>query len=69
MHGSGPFVRRAPRHLFVPPSVRHLAYRDSPLPIGHEQTISQPYIVALMTELIQPRSQMKVLEVGIRGCT
>jgi len=53
-----------PRHLFVPPEARHEAYRDGPLPIGLEQTISQPYIVALMTELIRPTASMKVLEVG-----
>ena len=40
------------RHLFVPSDMRHLAYEDSPLPIGGGQTISQPYIVALMTELL-----------------
>jgi len=57
-------MRRVPRHLFVPPNLRDEAYRDGPLPIGHQQTISQPYIVALMTELIRPRETMKVLEVG-----
>ena len=43
-------MRKVPRHRFVPASVRHLAYADHPLPIGSEQTISQPYIVAYMTE-------------------
>jgi protein-L-isoaspartate(D-aspartate) O-methyltransferase len=57
-------LRRVPRHLFVPTSHRELAYRDHPLPIGGGQTISQPYIVALMTELIRPRESMKVLEIG-----
>ena len=57
-------MRSVPRHLFVPPNLRNEAHRDGPLPIGHEQTISQPYIVALMTELIRPRASMKVLEVG-----
>lgn len=57
-------MRKVPRHEFVLPEHREHAYRDSPLPIGHRQTISQPYIVALMTELIEPRSGMKVLEVG-----
>jgi protein-L-isoaspartate(D-aspartate) O-methyltransferase len=57
-------MRRVPRHLFVPPELREQAYRDSPLPIGHRQTISQPYIVALMTELIRPAPGMKVLEIG-----
>jgi len=57
-------MRTVPRHLFVPPELRDQAYRDSPLPIGHRQTISQPYIVALMTELIRPAPGMKVLEIG-----
>ncbi|MGW8161374.1 MAG: protein-L-isoaspartate(D-aspartate) O-methyltransferase, partial [Desulfobulbales bacterium] len=53
-----------PRHLFVPADVRRLAYGDFPLPIGHGQTISQPYIVAFMTEVIQPKQHHKVLEIG-----
>jgi len=53
-----------PRHEFVSDSVRHSAYDDHPLPIGEGQTISQPYIVALMTELADPRSSQRVLEVG-----
>ena len=53
-----------PRHLFVPSSHRDQAYDDRPLPIGSEQTISQPYIVALMTELAQVNRQSVVLEVG-----
>jgi protein-L-isoaspartate(D-aspartate) O-methyltransferase len=57
-------MRRVPRHRFVPPALRRLAYEDHPLPIGLDQTISQPYIVALMTELCRPRPGMKVLEVG-----
>ena len=57
-------MRRVPRHLFVPQALRDHAYEDRPLPIGLDQTISQPYIVALMTELCRPRSGMKVLEVG-----
>ncbi|NLG35486.1 MAG: protein-L-isoaspartate(D-aspartate) O-methyltransferase [Lentisphaerae bacterium] len=57
-------MRQTPRHLFVPPGqVRH-AYEDRPLPIGHGQTISQPYIVALMTEQVEPRPNHKVLEIG-----
>jgi protein-L-isoaspartate(D-aspartate) O-methyltransferase len=52
------------RHLFVPAKHRHLAYEDFPLPIGEGQTISQPYIVALMTEALQLRKSDKVLEVG-----
>jgi len=57
-------LRRVPRHEFVPEVHRHAAYRDGPLPIGHEQTISQPYIVALMTELLEIDSAARVLEVG-----
>ncbi len=57
-------MRRVPRHAFVPADVSRLAYRDSPLPIGHEQTISQPYIVALMTELLNVEPGARILEVG-----
>ena len=57
-------MRRVPRHLFVPEDVRALAYRNSALPIGHGQTISQPYIVALMTHLLDLRPEHRVLEVG-----
>jgi protein-L-isoaspartate(D-aspartate) O-methyltransferase len=53
-----------PRHLFVPAGDLAWAYADGPLPIGHGQTISQPYIVALMTELLQVESTDRVLEVG-----
>jgi protein-L-isoaspartate(D-aspartate) O-methyltransferase len=57
-------MRRVPRHRFVPASeVRH-AYRDTPLPIGAGQTISQPYMVALMTELARPAPGARALEVG-----
>jgi protein-L-isoaspartate(D-aspartate) O-methyltransferase len=52
------------RHRFVPEEYRNQAYEDHPLPIGYDQTISQPYIVALMTELLHPDGSMKVLEVG-----
>lgn len=55
---------RVPRHLFVPPEVRHHAYRNRPLPIGYSQTISQPFLVAYMTELLQVNKDSKVLEVG-----
>jgi protein-L-isoaspartate(D-aspartate) O-methyltransferase len=55
---------KVPRHEFVPPGVRGLAYGDYPLSIGHKQTISQPYIVALMTQLIDPQPDQRVLEVG-----
>ena len=57
-------MRAVPRHEFVPVSQRELAYRDEPLPIGHEQTISQPYVVAFMTEALRPRRGMRVLEIG-----
>jgi protein-L-isoaspartate(D-aspartate) O-methyltransferase len=52
------------RHLFVPPEYRHQAYGDFPLPIGFNQTISQPYVVAYMTEILEPEKNMKVLEIG-----
>ena len=55
---------KVPRHRFVPQASLDRAYRDHPLPIGHRQTISQPYIVALMTQLIRPTAGMKVLDVG-----
>jgi len=57
-------MRAVPRHQFVPPKYRGDAYGDFPLPIGYGQTISQPYIVAYMTEVLRPRAGMKVLEVG-----
>jgi protein-L-isoaspartate(D-aspartate) O-methyltransferase len=53
-----------PRHRFVPDSLRDWAYIDYPLPIGFEQTISQPYIVALMTQLVGSDSSSRVLEIG-----
>jgi len=55
---------RIPRESFVPSEVRHLSYEDRPLPIGLEQTISQPFIVALMTQALELRGSEKVLEVG-----
>jgi protein-L-isoaspartate(D-aspartate) O-methyltransferase len=57
-------MRKVLRHEFVPARVADLAYEDRPLPIGWQQTISQPYIVALMTEAAAPRPGMRVLEVG-----
>lgn len=57
-------MRQVPRHLFIPDDMRGLAYCDGPLPIGQGQTISQPYIVALMTELLELTGQEKVLELG-----
>lgn len=55
---------RVPRHEFVPESQRRLAYADGPLPIGYDQTISQPYIVALMTQLARPRAGGRALDIG-----
>ena len=55
---------KVPRHEFVPAQNRRLAYEDHPLPIGYGQTISQPFIVAFMTEKLEPRSSDKVLEIG-----
>lgn len=57
-------MQTVPRHLFVPAEYRLSAYEDGPLPIGFGQTISQPYIVALMTNLLQLRGDERVLEVG-----
>lgn len=57
-------LRRVPRHEFVPEAVRGRAYDDTPLPIGHGQTISQPYIVGFMTELLELDAGDRVLEVG-----
>ncbi len=55
---------RVPRELFIPPEEKHLAYEDRPLPIGNGQTISQPYIVALMTQALELTGNEKVLEIG-----
>jgi len=57
-------MRCVPRERFVPPESRHLAYEDRPLPIGCDQTISQPFIIALMTEALELTGKEKVLEVG-----
>jgi len=57
-------MRHIPRELFIPPESRHLAYADKPLPIGYEQTISQPFIIALMTEALELTGKEKVLEIG-----
>jgi len=57
-------MRHVPRHLFVPQNMQQYAYSDSPLPIGLDQTISQPYIVAFMTESLEPVRGMKILEIG-----
>ena len=53
-----------PRHLFVPEELRHLAYEDNALPVGSDQTISQPYMVALMTDLLNLEGDERVLEIG-----
>jgi protein-L-isoaspartate(D-aspartate) O-methyltransferase len=60
-------LRQVPRHAFVPEDQRPSAYQNRPLPIGHGQTISQPYIVALMTDLLRLEGGEKVLEIGT-GC-
>jgi protein-L-isoaspartate(D-aspartate) O-methyltransferase len=57
-------MEKVPRHLFVPDDMKRMAYDDRPLPIGDGQTISQPYIVALMTELLDPHAGDRVLEIG-----
>lgn len=57
-------MRRVPRHAFVPAHLQSVAYQDSPLPIGHNQTISQPYIVALMTQMLELTAKDIVLEIG-----
>ena len=57
-------LRKTPRHLFVPKSIIDDAYEDRPLPIGYGQTISQPFIVAYMTEIVKPKPDQRVLEIG-----
>jgi protein-L-isoaspartate(D-aspartate) O-methyltransferase len=57
-------MRKVPRHLFVPAEQQRLAYEDHPLPIGNDQTISQPYIVAYMTQSLEVKPEHKVLEIG-----
>jgi protein-L-isoaspartate(D-aspartate) O-methyltransferase len=57
-------MAEVPRHAFVPAELRHMAYRDSPLPIGNGQTISQPYIVAFMTQALALKGHERVLEIG-----
>ncbi len=57
-------MRSVPRHLFVPEPYAREAYQDYPLPIGHDQTISQPYIVAVMTDLLSPEKGDIILEIG-----
>ncbi len=57
-------MKKVPRHKFVPKHLRNLAYADRPLPIGEGQTISQPYVVALMSQMLDIETGMKVLEIG-----
>jgi protein-L-isoaspartate(D-aspartate) O-methyltransferase len=57
-------MRSIPRHLFIPADLRSMAYEDHPVPIGHGATISQPYIVAFMTELLAPAKKHRILEIG-----
>ncbi len=57
-------IRQVPREKFVPPDLRHAAFRDGALPVGHGQTISQPYIVALMTDMLELTADSIVLEIG-----
>lgn len=60
-------MRIVPRHLFVPQEYQERSYEDSPLPIGHQQTISQPYMVGFMSQAIKPKSTDRILEIGT-GC-
>jgi protein-L-isoaspartate(D-aspartate) O-methyltransferase len=57
-------MHTVPRHRFVPKALQLLAYRDTPLPIGHGQTISQPYMVALMSQVLSVRPGQRILEIG-----
>ena len=57
-------LREVPRHLFVPNNMKELAYRDTPLSIGHDQTISQPSTVVIMTEALDVKAGQKILEIG-----
>lgn len=57
-------MKKVPRHLFIPKEYESEAYNDYPLPIGYGQTISQPYIVAYMTDIVRPTSRKKALEIG-----
>ncbi|MGD8629159.1 MAG: protein-L-isoaspartate(D-aspartate) O-methyltransferase [Gammaproteobacteria bacterium] len=60
-------MAEVPREKFVPPNMQGAAFENGPLPIGHGQTISQPYIVALMTDLLEPAADHRILEIGT-GC-
>jgi len=61
-------MAQVPREEFVPPDAKHAAFYNGPLPIGHGQTISQPYIVALMTDLLEPKADDVILEIGTGSC-
>lgn len=61
-------MKKVPRHEFVPEHQRPFAYDNGPLPIGHGQTISQPFIVALMSDLLEPKPESVILEVGAGSC-
>lgn len=61
-------MARIPREEFVPPDAKHAAFYNGPLSIGHGQTISQPYIVALMTDLLEPQADDAILEIGTGSC-
>ena len=60
-------MHEVPRHRFVPSALQEMAYADCPLPIGHSQTISQPYVVAFMTQMLEVRPEDTILEIGT-GC-
>ncbi len=57
-------MKKIPRHLFVPKNMKSFAYEDRPLPIGNGQTISQPYMVAIMTDILELKGNEKILEIG-----
>jgi len=61
-------MRKVPRDEFVPPEAKPYAFENGPVPIGHGQTISQPYIVALMTDLLEPEPEDVILEIGTGSC-
>ena len=61
-------MRKVERHRFIPLGGQPAAYRDSPVPIGYGQTISQPFIVAYMTEALKPQASDRVLEIGRASC-
>lgn len=56
--------RKVPRHIFVPPNLREFAYADTPLPLGHGQNLAQPFLAALMTQMLDPKPGEKIYETG-----